>query len=215
MFNQSYIGLRHDLISFINDGDHKVLDVGCSIGETGAYLKANKKAAVVLGVEFDPVMVKEASIKLDVVYAGDVEVLIKQDFLKSKEFDFIICGDILEHLVDPWRALSYFSTKLSPEGKIIISLPNIQHIDTFYFLFIKGIWPLNNRGIYDKTHLRFFTRKSVLELIKVSGLKLDLIKRKFRFRDRLGSKFPKYTSWVLTKIFPNLFTFQYVIVCSK
>jgi len=119
----------------------------------------------------------------------------------------------LEHLNNPLQVLKELKELLKSNGKIIISLPNIAHIELFIQIYIKGTWPKNERGIFDKTHLRWFTRKDVFELITASGLKLITYERKFRSRDAIGSKF----SWkykLLKIISKDLVTFQHIIVCS-
>lgn len=216
-YNSSYIGLRKDLLQFIPDSalNLSVLDVGCAVGSNGYYLKNIGSVSYVEGIELDKGMATEAAQKIDKVICGDLEDPETLKKISKRKFDYILLGDILEHLVNPWATLTYLSANhLAAEGKIIISIPNIQHVDVFIHVFLKGVWPHNERGIFDKTHLRFFTLRSIISLIEDASLRIEVLHRKFRYRDRIGSKFPIFSRGLLTKIFPNYFTFQYLVVCS-
>jgi len=157
-FNPSYIGIRLDLERLISPESKFVLDVGCSTGTLGKRIK-DKNNAEVWGIEFSEEMAAEAACKIDKVFIGDATEIIKNGSLNNAKFDVIIFGDVLEHLVDPWTTLRLASSYLKPDGYVITSIPNVRHIDTIYNLLIKGYWPYRERGIHDRTHLRFFTKK--------------------------------------------------------
>lgn len=214
-YNQSYIGLRKDLIKYIPSGDHVILDVGCALGINGKYLLDNKFANIVVGIEYNENMAQEASIHNSKVFCGDLN---ESEFRKlvldaNYAFDYIIFGDILEHLNSPSIVLRELKSKLKPNGQIIISLPNIGHIELFIQVFIKGTWPKNERGIFDKTHLSWFTRKDVFSLAESADLDVITYERKFRARDAIGSKFDWKTK-LLKRISKDLVTFQHIIVCK-
>ncbi|WP_147678591.1 class I SAM-dependent methyltransferase [Algibacter pacificus] len=214
-FNQSYIGLRSDLIKYISGKNNNVLDVGCANGTNGNYLLENDIAEIVYGIEFDKEMSAVAENNYSKVFAGDLNSKsFRSDILKCNiKFDYILFGDILEHLLDPYAVLKELKTLLKPDGKIIISLPNIAHVETFIQLFVKGTWPKNSRGIFDATHLRWFTKKDVESLVAHSELNLDVYEAKLRARDAIGSKFNwKYN--IIKKINKEWVTFQHIIVCS-
>lgn len=213
-FNSSYIGLRADLLKHVKGVNLCVLDIGCATGANGQYLKDNKIAKTVIGLELDPDMALKARMILDDVLIGNIEDEAMLYHLQNMQFDYILLGDVLEHLVDPWKVLSRLKTLLSPDGKLIISLPNIQHIELFISIYLKGEWPHNDRGIFDKTHLRWFTYKNICKFEEKCDLKIVDVDRNFRFRDRVGSEFPFYGS-LLRKLFPNLFTFQFIVVARK
>ena len=212
-FNTSYIGLRNDIISEITGTDKTVLDVGCATGVNGKYLLDKGFAKSVYGIEIDAEMASEAKQVYNSVLVGSLDDTNFLNELDKKTFDYILCGDVLEHLDNPWLILKNLVSCLKDDGKIIISMPNIQHIDVFIHIYLKNTWPVNKRGIFDKTHRRFFTFKDFEKLIKQAGLQILKIKRHFRFRDRIDSKFPIH-GYLLKKIFPRLYTFQYIIVCS-
>jgi len=213
-FNKSYIGLRNDTIKFVDGNGNTILDIGCATGTTGKYLIDNSIADKVYGIENDEYMANQAKEHYTEVIIGDVERMNLEKHYGNISFDYIILGDILEHLLDPWILLSTLRNLLSPNGKIIISIPNFQHIDVLIHVFIKGYYPYNQRGIFDKTHIRFFTLKNILELADKSSLEITKIHRKFRYRDKLNSSFPFY-GCVLKRLFKNYYTFQYLVICQK
>lgn len=83
----------------------------------------------------------------------------------------------------------------------------------FIQVFIKGSWPRNERGIFDKTHIRWFTRKDVFNLAKSANLKVVCYERNLRARDAIGSKFD-WKSKLISVINKDLVTFQHILVCK-
>lgn len=166
--NNYYRHVRNEIAEHVACGKHRVLDVGCAAGVLGEYLKQQGCASEVVGIEIDALAAKEASTRLDQVlcanlnHAGVIDVL--SDFDKAS-FDYIICADVLEHLIDPWTILADLATYLKPDGQLVVSLPNVQHWTVWVPLILLGRWEYCEAGIMDRTHLRFFTRVSSQKLI--------------------------------------------------
>ena len=214
-FNQSYVGLRQDILGLIKNNCECILDVGCATGENGKYLMEKGITKKVIGIELDPEMGKEAEKNLSSVVIGDLEdSAVIEALQKEGPYDYILLGDILEHIRDPWKILNNLSNMLCPDGKVVISTPNVQHIDVLRHIYFKGYWPYNQRGIFDRTHLRWFTLKNLQELVDEANLSLLEIKRNFRYRDRLDSEFPIHGRFLI-KFFKNLYTHQYVLLCQR
>jgi len=192
-FNPSYVGRRSDVERLLPPGVHSVLDVGCSVGALGASIKASTGAQVT-GIEYSPAMAAEAEKVLDRVFVGDATAVIDGTSLEGMQFDAIIFADVLEHLPDPWLVLRRAVRLLSPGGRIIASLPNIRHLSTIYHLVVLGYWPYRDRGIHDRTHLRFFTRRNVLELFRSANLEIESVDAKYRLVERPHriNRFAKY-----------------------
>lgn len=192
-FNPSYIGRRSDVERLLPGGVRSVLDVGCSVGSLGASIKASTGAQVT-GIEYSAAMAAEAAKVLDRVFVGDATAVIDGPDLEGQQFDAIIFADVLEHLPDPWLTLRRAVRLLSPGGIIIASLPNIRHVSTIFHLVVLGYWPYRDRGIHDRTHLRFFTRRNVLELFRSADLSIDSIDAKYRLIERPHrvNRFAKY-----------------------
>lgn len=166
-FNKSYIGTRQDLLRHISGENKSILDIGCATGSNGKFLLEKGIAKKVVGVEFDPEMAKTASIFYNNVYIGNLNdvAFVNGICANPLEFDYILFGDVLEHLNDSEFVLKSLSKLLKDDGKVIISVPNIAHIELFIQVFIRGTWPRNERGIFDKTHVTWFTKKDLYKFL--------------------------------------------------
>ncbi len=164
----------------------KVLDVGCSTGYLGSYL-ADVKNCTVYGIDIDRKSLLKAEetgkyIALECVNLDnkeDLEILQKKF---PEDFDYILILDVLEHLKDPSIAFLSLLQHLKENGKLIVSIPNINHIDVVFNL-INGRFNYSTLGILDNTHLRFFTKSSFEEWINSLSedlnfsLKMEIIGR--------------------------------------
>ena len=211
-FNPSYIGQRPDIVNLIPEKTKFVLDVGCSSGNLGYAVKL-KTDAIVYGIELMDDMAAEASKHLDKVFTGDASKIILGDDLDGYQFDTIIFSDLLEHLIDPWNVLEASVKYLAPGGTVIASLPNVRHISTIYNLLIKGRWPYRERGIHDRTHLRFFTRKNIIELFEKADLSISTITCNYRIIESPHS-INRAARFIALPGLRNFLAFQYLI-CSK
>jgi 2-polyprenyl-3-methyl-5-hydroxy-6-metoxy-1,4-benzoquinol methylase len=216
-FNESYTGARLDILRHVTGKALRILDVGCATGANGRYLLAHGHGREVVGIELSPDMAEVARAAYGKVIAGsldDAEVLRRLS--EEARFDCAILGDVLEHTVQPDRVLQCVVAQVKDDGQVIVSVPNMQHLDVFLHLFVQGDWPSNDRGIFDRTHIQMFTRKRLLRVLEAAGLETVSLHRNFRARDRLGSRFSSYPfSWVFRRVFKDLFTFQYIAVTRK
>jgi 2-polyprenyl-3-methyl-5-hydroxy-6-metoxy-1,4-benzoquinol methylase len=149
-------------------GFHKsVLEVGCATGYTTKILVEH--GCIVSGIELNATAAKMAEKHARRVVVGDLNDPQIWDEFANEKFDVITFGDVLEHLTDPLAVLRSSVKHLDPSGMIIISIPNIAHIDMRISL-MNGKFDYNDWGLLDRTHLRFFTRKSVISLVREAGL---------------------------------------------
>ncbi|HHY35332.1 MAG TPA: glycosyltransferase [Firmicutes bacterium] len=170
----SYYGLvREEILERIPYWITSMLDIGCGTGALGAALKKRNPACYVAGVDIFPPAVSEAKRVLDRVWLGDVEDLLRRGQIESPDggFDVIVCADVLEHLVNPWETLKQLTRLLNSRGQIVISLPNFRNIVEISSL-LSGSWSYAEAGIFDRTHLRFFTLDSAREMIENAGLEI-------------------------------------------
>ncbi len=166
--NTSYTGVREDLLALITDESlGEVLDVGCANGATSRALKQRFPGSSVTGIELDPRSAEEARQHLDRVLVGDAVMGLQTLSAETKQFDLVLCGDVLEHLADPWAALRLI--RGLTRGTAIVSLPNVAHYSTLMSLFFGKRWPYRDRGIHDRTHLRFFGAANLPELFESAG----------------------------------------------
>jgi len=152
-----------------------VLDVGCSYGYLGEWLTKNKNCQL-YGIDINREAVEY--VKKSAYYKNvfnldlDYPEKTKEEFDKFSKleeiFDFAICADVLEHLKQPTEALEFIVSKLKFDGQVLVSIPNIAHMDIILNL-LEGKFNYSEFGILDNTHLRFFTKRSFAEWIKHSN----------------------------------------------
>lgn len=206
-------GLNKFIIKHV-DFNKKILDVGCCEGRLGRYLKKHKKSTV-FGIDISGKAIDKAKKNLDGAYIVDIE----EDNLpfSSKSFDVIICADILEHLRDPLFVLKKLKPYLKNDGVFIISVPNIANINIRWDL-LRGKFDYEKEGIMDDSHLRFFTKKTLRQLISRAGMRIVAIDYSpgfpfFFFQGRvLKFRIIKSVHQILTKLAPTLFCRQFIIV---
>lgn len=160
---------RHEMLEFVPTEVKRILDVGCSVGNFGELLK-KERGAEVWGVEPDPEAAAIAETKLDKVICGVFDEKID---LPKNHFDCIVFNDVLEHMVDPYSALEFSKSLLSPAGKIVASIPNVRYFGNIWNLLIRRDWEYQDSGVLDRTHLRFFTKSSIYRLF--SDIELRII----------------------------------------
>jgi 2-polyprenyl-3-methyl-5-hydroxy-6-metoxy-1,4-benzoquinol methylase len=164
---------RADYVAEIPPGPNRILEIGCADGMTGLLAKQQGKAAFYCGVELFPDAARNAKERIDEIVVGDIE---KIDRLPWPEnfFDFLITSEVLEHLVDPLRVLTRLRSYLRPGGRVFASSPNVSHYRTIAML-LKGDWRLTEMGVMDRTHLRWFTPKTYVELFRDAGYTVERV----------------------------------------
>jgi 2-polyprenyl-3-methyl-5-hydroxy-6-metoxy-1,4-benzoquinol methylase len=161
---------RSSIISRIPTGSHVICDLGCGTGTVGRKLLKLGKAATVVGAElFEPAAI-EAAKYYQHVHVGDVESI---PMPYRNHFDYVLCGDVLEHLRDPYALVRKIRAWLKPEGRLICSVPNIRNWRILADLIFKGQWEYQDSGILDRTHLRFFTRRSAGKMLTDAGFVIE------------------------------------------
>lgn len=201
----AYENARPELQARVPSEARRILDLGCASGALGAALRARQGCEVV-GVERDPAYAEAAATVLDRVVVGDLEAV---DLGSLGPFDCVIAGDILEHLVDPFRVLGEAAALLEPGGTVVVSLPNVRFWETFWQLGVRGTWPRRSLGIFDRTHLRWFTLRDAHGLLEDAGLEVVGVDRQYRF----GPTGPVRRSRLLDLMPGRTFvTFQHVLV---
>lgn len=165
--------VRGEMLVFLPNNAKRVLEVGCGAGNFAKSIKI-KNNAEVWGIELMDDEAKRASEIIDKVFSGPCEDHIKN--LPDNYFDAIFFNDVLEHLVDPYLVLRNIKSKLSKNGVVISSIPNIRYHSALKSLIINKDWKYEDHGIMDKTHLRFFTNKSIVNMYEDAGYEVKLHK---------------------------------------
>lgn len=163
---------RAEILPFVPHGTGTVLDVGCGRGGFGRSLRASGRALQIWAIEPNEAFRNEASIHYDGMLTGQFPAALSEGQLR---FDCIVFNDVLEHLEDPWTALQTARVHLEPGGFIVASIPNIRNARTVFDLCVRGNWTYVDMGVLDRTHLRFFTRRSIGALFHDTGFEIDSI----------------------------------------
>jgi SAM-dependent methyltransferase len=147
----------------LNGEGQRVLDVGCA----GGYL-----AEILAGRGFAVTGVDAAGTPHTDSYefvAGDLEAGLPE---VDGVFDFILCADVLEHLRNPLEILRQCRQRLAPGGTLIASLPNSGHA-YFRWNVLMGRFPRHDKGLFDRTHLQFFTWDGWANLLADAGFRVE------------------------------------------
>jgi 2-polyprenyl-3-methyl-5-hydroxy-6-metoxy-1,4-benzoquinol methylase len=154
------------------DPGSRVLDVGCSTGYLAAVLSAT--GCRVVGVEADPQAAMRARAR-DVLLSTLVGSIDDHDVraraAEHGPYDAIVFGDVLEHLPHPEETLAALAAQLADDGRVVVSLPNVGHW-TARRALLRGRFPREDHGIFDATHLRWFTRAGAHDLFRDAGLRV-------------------------------------------
>jgi len=152
---------RLEMQALVPSDAQRVLEVGCGAGTFGAALKS-RQAVEVWGIEPSRDAATRAESALDRVLCSSIEDALSE--LPNGHFDWIVFNDVLEHLVDPEATLRALLPKLAQGGGFIASIPNLRYYKVLRDLILKGEFEYVEQGVMDRTHLRFFTPKSVARM---------------------------------------------------
>ena len=147
-----------------------VCDLGCASG--GLLAAVRDRAGTTTGVDLEPDAVAAAREVADHAIVADVSQLHEPP--PGGPFDVVVCGDVLEHVATPAAILRTVRGWLAPGGVVVISVPNVAYVQARWRL-LRGQWRYEPSGIFDDTHLRFFTRGTILELVHDVALSVDRV----------------------------------------
>ena len=203
-----YSKVRYEMIKYLPENALKVLEVGCGNGCFGEILKKNRDLEF-WGIEMMPDEAQKAEKVLDKVFTGMCETFI--DDLPDNYFDAIYFNDVLEHIFDPYSLLEKIKSKLSANGVVISSIPNMRYHNEMKMLLFKKDWKYAQYGIMDFTHMRFFTGKSIKRMYVEAGYKVKInegINRTKSIKPYLYNILFLFTQM-------DIFYLQYATVASK
>jgi len=214
---RSYNGARIDLFKLANFdfSDKTILDVGCYQGANARYLKDKYKNITYIGLEGDSEAILNVYSEVDKIYQIDLDY-IDFSILDEVDIDFIILGDIIEHLKEPDIFMPRLAKIINDNTQLIVSIPNIQYYETFLQLLF-GNFPRRDRGIFDKTHLHWFTNKEFRKMVK-NDYEIISFSRSFRLVDgNCCASLNQYSKYFmpLFYLFPPFFTYQLKYVLKQ
>lgn len=170
-FGNYYHGERPDLAQLVPESVKNLLDVGCAMGGYGRKLRQMRPDIVLTGVEMNPLMAEAARKYYDRIIDCPIE---KADL--TCDFDLINCGDVIEHIMNPWDMLKHFYKLLRPNGFLVLSIPNAGHWSIVRDL-LKGEFPYIPVGLTCITHIRWFTESSIRQALENSGFSIEILQK--------------------------------------
>jgi trans-aconitate methyltransferase len=161
-----------DLLRLMDRRFARVVEAGCSRGALARAYREKFPAAPYLGIEIDAGYAEAARRHCDRVLCGDLESLPSAEWASLFPSDCWVFGDALEHLRDPWRLLRALRRDLHPQGQVLACIPNAQHWSVQARL-AAGAFHYEDQGLLDRTHLRWFTRSTIVELFQSTGFRVE------------------------------------------
>ncbi|WP_342576279.1 glycosyltransferase [Paenibacillus sp. FSL M8-0142] len=214
-FNPDYSQfIRNDIVTVIDSDPMdpiKVLEIGCACGGTLLKIKSIYKNSSLYGIELNKASAQIASLIAD-VRNDDIEsncLSYPEDY-----FDYIIFGDVLEHLHDPWGVLERVKKHLKFNGKIIASIPNVMHHSVIDSL-LRGSWDYTKSGILDQTHIRFFTLDGIRKMMFQAGYYRLNIFAKSVTKLSEDSLIHKIAPFLDENVLVQFNAYQYIVSASK
>ena len=157
------------ILRWLGDGrGRRLLDVGAADGLLARELTA--RGWRVTGIEADPAAAEAGAATCERMLVTDLDRDTPP--LDGEGFDALVYGDVLEHLRDPARALTALNRAAVPAASIIVSVPNVAHL-WMRLSLAAGRFDYAERGILDRTHVRFFTRRTLVRLLAGAGLRVE------------------------------------------
>ncbi|TME45953.1 MAG: class I SAM-dependent methyltransferase [Chloroflexi bacterium] len=189
-------------------GAREVLDVGGSAGTIARELRGGATAVDIIEIDAQAAAVAQAVGRQ--VLAGDVETMPLP--LELAAYDAIILADLIEHLRDPIATMARLRPYLAPAGRLLITTPNIANW-SMRLLHLAGRWDYTDRGIMDRTHLRFFTRRTLLAAIRAAGYRVVDVDVTCPLPALRREPFNRWAHW-LGRRWPTMLAYQFLVVAT-
>jgi 2-polyprenyl-3-methyl-5-hydroxy-6-metoxy-1,4-benzoquinol methylase len=161
---------RREMLAFVPPAARSVLDVGCGPGGFGQSLRQDDPSRELWAVEVDEEVAAGAARFYDRLVVGEFPGAVAGE---GRTFDCVVFNDVLEHTVDPWAVLRSTVPLLAPGGAVVASIPNVRNVSVVLDLVVRGNWTYRDIGILDRTHLRFFTSRSIRALFADCGFAVE------------------------------------------
>lgn len=169
--NNYYDSSRPEMMQLIDRDYNKILEIGCG---NGNFRSNFPKDIEYWGVEPCVAAGSNAKEKIDRVLIGTYDEVIED--IPENYFDLIVCNDVIEHMVDHDLFFNSIKTKMTKNGALIASIPNVRYVTNLYKLLIDKDWQYTDHGILDRTHLRWFTKKSLIRTANKHDFNIKKIK---------------------------------------
>jgi trans-aconitate methyltransferase len=161
--------VRSEIAPLLPTRATRIVDVGCGVGATSAWLKARYPDAYTIGLEGNAAIREELAANVDELHIVDLNGALPD----VGRPDLVLFLDVLEHLSSPDKVLAGLVGQLAPQGVVIVSLPNVAHLSVSLPLLFRARFDYADAGILDRTHMRFFVRSSAVTLLNNAGLRVE------------------------------------------
>lgn len=200
--------IRFDVLPHVPPAN-RLIDVG---GGTGANARHIKRIGQAQWVGVLDQVADNSSGELDChsnIDLNDVEAIAQ--FMQSIDsVDTVLLLDVLEHLVDPWKTVEAFAAHLPAGARVVASVPNVRHLSASVRLMFGNDWTYTEAGILDRTHLRFFVRKTAVDLMERGGLRAVKV-----VPSPITRRLWKVANALTLGLLRSFFTLQYFVISEK
>lgn len=202
---------RDEMLPFVPVNAQRLLDVGASTGRFAAALRCERPELELWAIEPNPERAAVAAPHFDEILLGDYpNPSIPRDY-----FDVVMFNDVLEHMAEPVDALHAAKQSLRAGGVVVASIPNVRHRSVVMPLIIRGDFRYEDTGILDRTHLRFYTRRTIGDLFVAGGFCVDAlvgINPKWHWADDTLRRRGRWVRAISRSRFDDFLFVQYVII---
>jgi len=157
-----------DILALMPRDARRIIEVGCSSGSLAHEYKKLNPQCEYIGIEIVPEFAEVARASCDQVVLGNIEHLEDELFASLFPSDCWIFADVLEHLYDPWSVLRRIRAFLRPNASVLACIPNAQYWSVQVCLN-NGDFRYEDEGLLDRTHIRWFTKTTMIELFRTTG----------------------------------------------
>ena len=164
--------VNHDLLGLMPPTARRVVEVGCMHGALANAFRAVNPSVHYTGIDIDPDYAEVAQQRCDVALGGDIELFDQPQIDALFPSDCWVFGDCLEHLRDPWRVVRQIRDRIDADGCLVTCIPNAQHWSVQMRL-ATGLFRYEDSGLLDRTHVRWFTRVTMIEMFQQAGWRVD------------------------------------------
>ncbi len=206
----------HAQLVLLTGRNKKVLEIGPATGYVTEVLRS--RGCEVTAIEMDPGAAEIAAEFCERIIVGDVEQIDFPQTFRDEQFDVVMFGDVLEHLVDPRGILEKVRPLLRAGGYVVASIPNVAH-GSIRLMLLDGKFAYSDKGLLDHTHLRFFTKRGIEGLFEEAGYRIRVWRHMTTdtLQDPFAGEFSSQESELPTHLVealrqdPEALTYQFVV----
>ena len=196
--------------------DSRVLELGSATGYFTEYMTTSLKCRVDC-VELCQEMADRTKPFCQQMLVADLDKIALEDHFDVEAYDYIVIADVLEHLVAPQAVLTSCRKLLKPQGKLLLSVPNIAHVAVIGGL-LRGEFNYTEEGLLDRTHLHFFTQKSLKNALTAANFSVDQLNAVVKLPEQteIGDDYLDFSEVLQKALYnqPDALAYQFIVTAS-